>query len=148
MSINIKIEKKHIYFLSSLIILIGVILFVQAQPPKFGHSAKDVYVDFQGSEKTLQELVDQDLTTIKGRADSNGWGAGTSGYENKTCKQISFEFLDANPEGGSWGMSNCGRPNKRFMDNDINRLACMVARTENTGGGCKSICLRCDEWET
>jgi hypothetical protein len=147
MSIIIKIEKKHIYFLSLLIILVGAVLFVQAQTPKFGHSADNVYVNFQGSEKSLQDLVNQDLTTIKGRADSSDWNAAKSGYENKTCKQISFEFITKGVEGGSWGMSNCGRPNTRMLDEDIDRLACMVARSENSNTGCSILCLKCDEWE-
>ena len=58
MSINIKVEKRHIYILSFLIILTGTILFVQAQTPNFGHEASHVNVEFNGTTKTLQEASD------------------------------------------------------------------------------------------
>jgi hypothetical protein len=58
MEIKINIEKKHLYILSLLVILIGGMLFVKGASSNFGHSASDVYVNVNGVEKSLQELVD------------------------------------------------------------------------------------------
>jgi hypothetical protein len=55
MKIEINFEKKHLYILSLLVILIGGVLFVRGQGSSFGHGADDVYVTVEGLEKTLQE---------------------------------------------------------------------------------------------
>ena len=58
MEIKINIEKKHLYILSLLVILIGGMLFVRGASSTFGHSAGDVYLNVNGVEKSLQEFVD------------------------------------------------------------------------------------------
>ena len=59
MELKINIEKKHMYILSVLIILIGGMLFVQGQGVNnFGHDSEDIYVDVGGGGiKTLQSAV-------------------------------------------------------------------------------------------
>ena len=72
MELKLNIEKKHVYLLGFLIILIGGVLFVQGQGVNnFGHGANDLYVDIGGSEKTLQAAVNdgdfgETLVTVNG----------------------------------------------------------------------------------
>lgn len=58
MNISIKIEKKHVYGLTVLILLVGGILFVQAQGggvPNPGHADSSIYIsEFQ---KTLKQAI-------------------------------------------------------------------------------------------
>ncbi len=57
--VNINIKKRHVYFLSFLIIVAGGILFVRGQgSSNFGHSADDVDLVVNGASKTLQNAVD------------------------------------------------------------------------------------------
>lgn len=59
MELKINVEKRHIYFFGLLIALAGGILFVQGSGSNtFGHGARDLYVTIEGSEKSLQEAVD------------------------------------------------------------------------------------------
>ncbi len=58
MSVNIKIEKSHVFFLGLLIILVGGILFVQAQGggvPNPGHGDDGIYIS--SLQKTLKQAV-------------------------------------------------------------------------------------------
>ena len=59
MDIHIHVEKRHLYILSLLVLIIGGVLFVRGQgSSNFGHSASDVYVSVNGEEYSLQEVID------------------------------------------------------------------------------------------
>jgi len=59
MKFEINVEKRHLYILSVLVVLIGGVLFVKGQSSGFGHGAEDVYVIYGEEEKNLQELFDE-----------------------------------------------------------------------------------------
>ncbi|MFH1500484.1 MAG: hypothetical protein ABIE22_00895 [archaeon] len=158
MVIQFSISNKGVYTLLTLAVLLIGFTNVYAYNAGFsggdasvmGHSADELNVMVGTTEKSLQSAInDGDFgdTKIMGRSYTNysAWN-NPSGYEDRECNKISFELLTSTAEGGSWGMSNCGRPNHRFMDQDINRLACMVIVAEIGAEGCRHVCLRCDEW--
>ena len=78
------------------------------------------------------------------RDSTSAWNT-LSGYETKECVQVSVELKSGNPESAGWGMAACGRQNKAFMDEDIDRLICTVLQAEING--CWYACLRCDKWK-
>lgn len=56
---DIKIEKRHVYIIVSLILLSTGILFVRGQSSNFGHSGDDVIVTIGGVDKTLNEALNE-----------------------------------------------------------------------------------------
>ena len=81
MDIHIHVKKRHLYFLSLLVLIIGSVLFVRGQSSGFGHSAEDVYVNVNGAEYALQEVIDgmynaswemKDVETVY-QAEQNGF---------------------------------------------------------------------------
>ena len=58
MKFEINVEKRHLYILSVLVVLIGGVLFVKGANGNFGHDANDVYVMYGEEEKSLQEAID------------------------------------------------------------------------------------------
>ncbi len=62
MEIKINVAKKHFYFFSVLVVLVGGILLVQGQGVNnFGHDSSSIDVDIGGTIYTLQEAVDGGL---------------------------------------------------------------------------------------
>ena len=58
MKLEINIKKRHVYFLSMLIVLTGGILFVQGQGiSNYGHDSDDVIVTVNGVEKSLKNAI-------------------------------------------------------------------------------------------
>jgi len=150
--VTIQIPNKALYFAAVLLVSIGLVVNAYAYTsaaPNPGHGGDSVLVAVSGQEKTLQSAIDSGNlteTAIYGRAKTSTW-AQSSGNESKQCKKVSFEFLQSTPQSASWGLGACGRNNIKFMDDNLNRLACVMVTGEATTNGCKHICFKCDEWE-
>ncbi len=72
MKLEINIEKRHVYFLSMLIVLTGGILFVQGQGTNnFGHGAEAVDVVINDNLYDLQYAIDNGL--LGGGGPNVGW---------------------------------------------------------------------------
>ena len=84
--VQIKISNKIIYSLILLVVLLGFIGFVFAQPDiSFGHLARDVYVYISEEWFSLQDAIDEGL--IGGGSEPSGFGEGLSGWAIKEITQ-------------------------------------------------------------
>jgi hypothetical protein len=102
MTININIEKKHVYLLSVLIVVFGTVSFVQSQGVNnFGHDAGDVNVVLaNGTSTTLQTAVSNGWIG-GGAGGANLWSDDGSGNINYSGGAVGVGGVDATPAWGS-----------------------------------------------
>lgn len=87
MSVNIKIEKGHVFFLGLLIILVGGILFVQAQGngvPNPGHGDDSIYIS--SLQKTLKQAIKNGDIITKEKIEAEV--ESVNGCESNVCAYV------------------------------------------------------------
>ncbi len=125
MEIKINVQKKHLYFLSLLVILIGGVLFVKGQSGNFGHSASDVHVYVGEEEMNLQDVF-----------------AGEGGMRfdgQKACSVIhSGNWRDILVVPSSWTADDCHNWARTIFSTNIDRyyeMFCIFADGNVTRSG-------------
>jgi len=97
MRITLNIEKKYVFLIIGLFLILGAILLVYAYTyssiPNPGHGADRVWVNVSGSEMTLQDAIDQDRF---------GGSAGAIIVNESSCHDVIFG------DAGTWRRSHTG----------------------------------------
>ncbi len=94
MKLEINIKKRHVYFLSMLIVLTGGILFVQGQGiSNYGHDSDDVIVTVNGVEKSLKNAINNnDILTSDDVA--NGIGMNQAWIDLKNSRTLDTTYTN------------------------------------------------------